>query len=85
MEIGLDYSALTPEELISMFMAGEFEPTRPTPEEKLRQPVKGGKGGKPKGQSQKKVEEYDEACAQYEEELYNVQLAERERKKDVEK
>ena len=43
-EIGLDYSALTPEELISMFMAGEFEPTHPTPEEQLRQPVKGGKG-----------------------------------------
>ena len=84
-EIRLDYSALTPEELISMFMVGEFEPTHSTPEEQLRQSVKGGKDGKPKGQSQKRVEEYDEACAQYEEELYDIQLAEMERKKDLEK
>ena len=26
-EIGLDYTALNPEELILMFMAGEFDPT----------------------------------------------------------
>ena len=74
-EIGWDYTALTPEELISMFMAGEFEPTDPTPQEETRQTVKsgkggkGGKGGRPKGQSQKRVHEYDKACAQYEEEL----------------
>ena len=37
----------------------------------MTQTVKGGKGeqgGKPKGQSQKRVDEYDEAHAQYEEE-----------------
>ena len=42
----LHYAALTPEELISMFMAGEFEPTYPTPEEETIQTAKGGKGGK---------------------------------------
>ena len=62
-----------------------FISIEPTPEEQLRQPVKGGKGEKPKGQSQKRVEEYNEAPAQDEEELYNMQLAERERKKDLEK
>ena len=45
-EIRLDYTALTPEELISMFMAGEFEPTDPTPQEEARQTAKRGKGGK---------------------------------------
>ena len=45
-EIGLDYTALTPEELILMFMAGEFQPTDPTPQEETRQTVKSGKGGK---------------------------------------
>ena len=45
---------------------------------------RGGKGGRPKGQSQKRVHEYDEAHAQYEEELYNQELAERERRKDLE-
>ena len=89
-EIGLDYTALTPEELISMFMAGEFEPTDPTPQEEARQTAKsgkggkGGKGGRPKGQSQKRVHEYDKAHAQYEEELYNKELAEREKRKDLE-
>ena len=58
-EIGLDYAALPPEELISMLMAGEFEPTYPTPQEETRQTAKGGRGGKGgkggrlKGQSQK--------------------------------
>ena len=89
-EIGLDYTALAPEELISMFMAGEFKPTDPTPQEEARQIVKsgkggkGGKGGRPKGQSQKRVHEYDKARAQYEEELYNKELAEREIRKDLE-
>ena len=76
-EIGLDYTALNPEELILMFMAGEFDPT---PQEEARQTVKGGKGGKggrPKGKSQKRVHEYDEARAQCEEELYDKELAER--------
>ena len=45
-EIGLDYAALTPEELILMFMAGEFEPTSPTPQEETRQTVKDEKGWK---------------------------------------
>ena len=82
-EIGLDYTALNPEELISMFMAGEFDPT---PQEEARQTVKsgkegkGGKGGRPKGQSH----EYDKAHAQYEEELYDKELAEREIRKDLE-
>ena len=83
-EIGLDYTALNPEELISMFMAGEFDPT---PQEEARQTVKsgkGGKGGRPKRQSQKRVHEYDEARAQYEEELYDKELAEREIRKDLE-
>ena len=89
-EIGLDYTALIPEELILMFMAEEFESTDPMPQEETRQTVKsgkggkGGKGGRPKGQSQKRVHEYDRACAQYEEELYNKELAERERRKDLE-
>ena len=71
-------------------MAGEFEPTDPTPQEETRQTAKsrkggkGGKGGRPKGQSQKRVHEYDKACAQYEEELYDKELAERERIKDLE-
>ena len=30
------------------------------------------------------MHEYDEACAQYEEELYDQELAEKERKKDLE-
>ena len=38
--IGLDYTALTPEELILMFMAGEFEPTDPTHQEEARQTAK---------------------------------------------
>ena len=86
-EIGLDYTALNPEELILMFMAGEFDPT---PQEEARQTVKsgkggkGGKGGRPKGQSQKRVHEYDEARAQYEEELYDKDLAERKIRKDLE-
>ena len=86
-EIGLDYTALNPEELISMFMAGEFDPTH---QEEARQTVKsgkagkGGKGGRPKGQSQKRVHEYDEARAQYEEELYDKELAEREIRKNLE-
>ena len=86
-EIGLDYTALNPEELISMFMAGEFDPT---PQEEARQTVKsgkggkGGKGGRPKGQSQKRVHEYDEAHTQYEEELHDKELAEREIRKDLE-
>ena len=69
-EIGLDYTALNPEELILIFMIGEFKPTDPTPQEEARQTVKsgkggkGGKGGRPKGQSQKRVHEYDEAHAQ---------------------
>ena len=70
-EIGLDYTALNPEELISMFMAGEFDPTH---KEEARQTVKnrkGGKGGRPKGQSQKRVHEYDKAHEQFEEELYD--------------
>ena len=56
-EIGLDYTALNPEDLVSMFTAEEFEPTDPTPQEEARQTVKsgkggkGGKGGRPKGQS----------------------------------
>ena len=85
-EIGLDYTALNPEELISLFMAGEFDPT---PQEEARQTVKsgkegkGGKGGRLKGQSQKRVHEYDKACAQYEE-LYDKELAEREIRKDLE-
>ena len=89
-EIGLDYTALTPEELISMLMAGEFEPTDPTPQEETRWTVKsgkgrkGGKGGRRKGQSQKRVHEYDKAHAQYDEELYNKELAERERRKNLE-
>ena len=89
-EIGLGYTALTAEELISMFMAGEFEPTDPTSREETRQTLKsgkggkGGKGGRPNGQSQKRVHEYDKACAQYEEELYNKELAERERRKNLE-
>ena len=89
-EIGLAYTALNPGELISMFMAGEFEPTDPTCQEEARQTVKsrkggkGGKGGRPKGQSQKRVHEYDEACVQYEEELSDKELAEREIRKDLE-
>ena len=31
------------------------------------------------------MEEYDEAHAQYEEELYDIQLTEKERKKDLQK
>ena len=42
-EIGLDYTALNPEELISMFKAGEFDPTH---QEETRQTVKSGKGGR---------------------------------------
>ena len=86
-EIGLDYTALTPEELILMFMAGEFERTDPTPLEEARQTAKsgkGGKGGRPKGQFQKRVHEYNKARAQYEEELYDKELAEREIRKDLE-
>ena len=89
-EIGLDYTALTPEELILMFMAGEFEPTDPTPQEETRQTAKsgkggkGGKGGRPKGQSQKREHESNKVHAQYEEELYDKELAERERRKDLE-
>ena len=62
----------------------------PTLQEETRQTVKSGKrgkvgkGGRPKGQSQKRVHEYDEAHAQYEEELYDKELAEREIRKDVE-
>ena len=73
-EIGLDYTTLNPEELISMFMAGELDPTH---QEEARQNVKcgkggkGGKGGRPKGQSQKRVHEYDKAREQYEEDLYD--------------
>ena len=67
--IGMDYTALNPEELISMLMAGEFERTDPTPQEEARRTVKsgkggkGGKGGRPKGQSQKRVHEYNKAHA----------------------
>ena len=70
-------------------MAGEFEPTDPTPQEEARQTTKSGKGGKggkgrrPKGQSQKRVHEYNKARAQYEEELYDIELAEREIRKDL--
>ena len=39
-EIGLDYTTLNPEELISMFMAGELDPTH---QEEARQNVKCGK------------------------------------------
>ena len=86
-EIGLDYTTLNPEELISMFMAGELDPTH---QEEARQNVKcgkggkGGKGGRPKGQSQKRVHEYDKAREQYEEDLYDKELAERELRKDLE-
>ena len=45
---------------------------------------KGGKGGKVKGKSQKRDEEFDRARKEYEEEMYNAELAAREERKKQE-
>ena len=88
-EIGPNFAELTPEELIAMFIGGELEATGPREEEpgpghEMTMTGNGGKGGKggkgkPKGRSQRRVQEFDDARAQYEEEQYDKELAEKER------
>ena len=75
-----------------MFIVGELEATEsrqeePGPGPEMKTTGKGGKGGKgnPKGRSQRRVQEFDDARVQYKEEQYDKELAEKEIQKDLER
>ena len=87
-EIGLNFTELTPDKLIAMFIGGELEPTEGKEQERVPEMTttgKGGKGGKPKARSQRRVQEFDGAHERYEEEQYDKELAEREMQKNMER
>ena len=90
-EISLNFAELTPDELIAMFIGGELEPTEGKEHKQVPKMTttgkggKGGKGGKPKGRSQRRVQEFDEACERYKEEQYDKELAEMETWMDMER